>query len=324
MSGKWKLLLLSSMVALAATAEDITTADGTVYKDVKISETTPLGINAVCGEQAVWIDYRDLAPEVAARYGYDPAKSAEFEKALDRQQNTTQTTSAPATTVPAAVPVVQQPTTTVPAAAPVVQQPTTVPAPNPAVVKPATRVVVQAQPPQFTGIAVSTPIVSITAGVSAPPPAQSSVIVINDNDPVVYDATIVQEPVTTVWVLWNGRYYPRYWWHYGYWNNRYIKYNGRYYPAHYFKQTGVWYHNKYYRYAPDRRNHFPESGRTVYDRNSGSRQQPAHQDNRGYDNNSGKYDKSYNQNTRNNNNNQYDKSYNRDTRDNDDRKRDRH
>ncbi|MFA6103936.1 MAG: hypothetical protein WCV67_12790 [Victivallaceae bacterium] len=288
----YAVILLSALLTAAVSAEDVTTADGTVYKDIKISETTPIGINFVSGDKACWVDFRDLPPDTAKKYGYDPVKAADFEKALTQNQGSTVSSNTPVTapaavvSAPAVSAVTPVATTTVSpqavnvatpvAAATVSPQSASVTTPaaattvSPRMATVSTPVAATTVSPQTVsvstpvatatvssapgsaGISVTTPIANVTIGSPAPPPAQARVVVVNNGDPVVYDEQIVYEPVTTTWILWNGRYYPRYWWHYWYWDHHYISWNGRYYPAHYFHNAGRWHEGRYYHYAPSR------------------------------------------------------------------------
>ncbi|MHB9138325.1 MAG: hypothetical protein ACYC4Q_02860 [Victivallaceae bacterium] len=239
------LLLLSVLFAVTVIAEDITTIDGTVYKNIKITEITPIGVNFVCEERACWVDFRDLPPDVANKYGYDPVKAAEFEKSLAQNQGgnvvDNATEGAPDGTI--------YDGSDAPAA------------PQPAMPGPG-------------GVTATLPAPDVIENL--PPPSQApQVIVINNGDTVIYDDSY--QPTTVVWVSWCGRYYPRYYWNYWYWNNRYIRWNGRYYPAHCFYRGGVWDHGKYYHYAPDRRHNFPErdrSPRQVYSAPAKREQRP--------------------------------------------------
>ncbi len=313
----YAVILLSALLTAAVSAEDVTTTDGTVYKDIKISETTPIGINFVSGDKACWVDFRDLPPDTAKRYGYDPAKAADFEKALAQNQGSTVTGNMPVT-APAAV-ISPPAATTVSPQGVNVATPVATTAVSPQAVNVATPVATAAVSPQAvnvvtpaatttvspravtvtspaavasvspqtvsvstpvanatvsaTGIGVTTPIATVTIGSPAPPPAQARVVVVNNTDPVVYDENIAYEPVTATWVLWNGRYYPRYWWHYWYWDHHYICWNGRYYPAHYFHNAGRWHEGRYYHYAP-RGGYDRGGGRSSggsYDRGGGAR-----------------------------------------------------
>ncbi len=228
MKKRYAVLLLFALFAATVQCEDITTIDGTVYKDIRVTERTPIGINFVSNDKACWADFRDLPPDVAQKYGYDPAKAAEFEKALAQNQGST-VTGDPAEMV----------------ADKAALEEDTIP---PAV----------ATPVQGVNVAVNTPVANATI-TTAPPPPQ--VIVVNNGDTVVYDQQIIYEPTTTIWVSWCGRYYPRSYWHYWYWKDRYVCWSGRYYPAHCFYRGGVWDQGKYYKYAPDPRRNFPAGDR---------------------------------------------------------------
>lgn len=225
-------LLLSVLFAVTVMAEDITAIDGTVYKNIKVTEITPIGINFVCEEKACWVDFRDLPPDIANKYGYDPVKAAEFEKALAQNQGVNvvdnAADAAPDGTIPES--------SNVPAA------------PQPAM-------------PSSGGVTATLPAPDVIVNLPPPTPAPQ-VIVINNGDTVIYDDSY--QPATVVWVSWCGRYYPRHYWNYWYWKDRYIRWNGRYYPAHCFYRGGVWDHGRYYHYAPDRRRNFPERDRSPH------------------------------------------------------------
>ena len=60
-------------------------ADGSGSGCIKMCKTTPVGINFVNGNQRCRVEYRTASPEIAERYGYDPAKVAEFEALLKRR-----------------------------------------------------------------------------------------------------------------------------------------------------------------------------------------------------------------------------------------------
>ena len=220
------------LFALCATVlgEDITTTDGTVYKDIRVTEITPIGINFVSNEKACWTDFRDLPPDVAQKYGYDPAKAAEFEKSLAQNQGSNVVAGDPSEMVADKAALEED---TIQSAA--------------------------ATPVQGGGIIINAPVTNTIVNVVPPPSPQ--VIVVNNGDTVVYDQQIDYEPATTVWVLWGGRYYPRSYWHYWYWKDRYVYCDGRYYPAHSYYRGGVWDHGRYYKYAPDPRRNFPSGNR---------------------------------------------------------------
>lgn len=261
MKTRLSLLLMSAIFAGAAMAEDIVTSDGTVYRDVKITEITPIGINFISDNQACWADFRDLPPAVAQKYGFNPAKAGDFEKALAQNQGRTIADNTPVvapTVAPATAPAVTPVAT--PVAAPVGVVSTTV---SPVGISASTPIASATVTPLSANI--TTPVASVTIGALAPPPL-TKVVVINQSDPVVYDTTIVAEPTTTIWVLWNGRYYPRYWWHYWYWNHRYVQCNGRYYPAHYYYHGGIWNGGRYVPYRVDSRHGYSAPSRKSSDR----------------------------------------------------------
>ncbi len=78
-------LLLTIASAVCASAKDLDRNDGTSYKDVEITERTPIGLSFICHGKAGWLDFRDMAPEMQREYGYDPAKADEFERELDKK-----------------------------------------------------------------------------------------------------------------------------------------------------------------------------------------------------------------------------------------------
>ena len=63
----------------------IAAVDGSDSGSIKICRTTPVGINFINGNQRCRVEYRTVPPEIAERYGYDPAKVAEFETLLKRR-----------------------------------------------------------------------------------------------------------------------------------------------------------------------------------------------------------------------------------------------
>ncbi len=221
------LLLLSVLFAAAVIAEDIITIDGTAYKDIKVTEITPLGINFISEERACWVDFRDLTPDLAKKYGYDPAKAAEFEKSLAQNQDGNVVNDTAPVMPDEAIPV----SDAIPAVPPEVST-------------------------GYSGVTATLPAANVSVNVPEP-----QVIVVNDGDTILYDDQDSYQPTTVVWISWGGRYYPRYYWNYWYWKNRYICWNGRYYPAHCFYRGGVWNQGRYYRYATDRHQNFPARDR---------------------------------------------------------------
>jgi hypothetical protein len=281
MKNRYAVLMLSAWLSGTIAAEDLTTADGTVYTDIKISEITPIGINFVSADKASWVDFRDLTPETAKKYGYNQEKAEAFEKQLTQNQavpagNVSKTATAAVVTPPAAVSVSTQAASvstpvaavrTAPSGITVATPPAVVNV-NPQSVSISTPVVNAAvsSAPDGAGISITTPIAAVTIGTPMPPPAPARVVVVRESDPVVFDEQIVYEPVTVNWVMWNGRYYPRYWWHYNYWSNRYVSCGGRYYPALYYYHSGRWHGGRYYNYSADR---YPARGYRDYNRGQG-------------------------------------------------------
>jgi hypothetical protein len=94
-----KMLCWLSVLLLQAAliqAMDLVTRDGTTYKDVTISETTPIGLSFLSEGKAGWVDFRDLPDAVAKKYGYDPVKAKEFEQQItENGGNMVSSTDAP-------------------------------------------------------------------------------------------------------------------------------------------------------------------------------------------------------------------------------------
>ena len=70
------ILLLAAMPALADT---ITTISGTTYSDATVTKTTPAAISIVHSTGMAKIPFKDLPAATQKKYGYDPAKAAEYE-----------------------------------------------------------------------------------------------------------------------------------------------------------------------------------------------------------------------------------------------------
>ena len=82
------LFLLSAAIFLScyASAKDLSTRTGITYKDVTITETTPIGIFFISHGKGGWLDFRDMTDQEQEKYGYDPAKADEFEQKLVQNQ----------------------------------------------------------------------------------------------------------------------------------------------------------------------------------------------------------------------------------------------
>lgn len=70
------ILLLAAMPALADT---ITTISGTTYLDASVTKTTPTAISISHSTGMAKIPFKDLPAALQKKYGYDPAKAAEYE-----------------------------------------------------------------------------------------------------------------------------------------------------------------------------------------------------------------------------------------------------
>jgi|GEM_PF-5419286 len=223
-------LLLVAGLGTAVRAEDLITNNGTIYPNIQIIEITPIGINFVSNNNAGWVDFRDLPPATAAHYGYDPAKAAAFEQTLTQNNGSAVAANSPVT-VPAAAVTSAAPATTIytPPAATTGYTTTTT---------------------TTTTTAVST--VAVPISTVAAPPAGAQVIMVRDLNQMYYDeslsACLNVAPNAAVWVLWNGCYYPAYWWNYWFWSHHYIYYGNRYYPAQYFHRYGLWCDGYFYQY----------------------------------------------------------------------------
>ena len=82
---KTKSLILMAAILFSAvvlSAEDLILANGTTYKDVKITQTTLIGLQFISEGKAGWVDFRDLTAEEAQEYGYDPQKAEAFEQQI--------------------------------------------------------------------------------------------------------------------------------------------------------------------------------------------------------------------------------------------------
>jgi len=262
----YTVLILSALLTAGMVyGEDLVTNDGTVYKDIKITEVTPIGINFISNEKACWVDFRDLPAATATQYGYDAAKAAQFEKMLAQNNGSTlnaTTNSASASTVTANyTPAATAATTNTNSAAT-----TAAPTPATATTTPATATTATATyavPATATGSTTTTTTTTTPATVSygnsiqsaavITPPVGAQVVAITDPNQVIYNPTLAASinvsPETPVWVYYGGYYYPAYTWNYWFWNNYYIPYDGRYYPARYFHGNGAWYGGRFYPYA---------------------------------------------------------------------------
>lgn len=74
------------MCSLACYSTDLILNNGATFKNIEVTQTTPIGINFVCNGSAGWADFRDMPINEATSFGYDPMKAAAFEKQLQDNQ----------------------------------------------------------------------------------------------------------------------------------------------------------------------------------------------------------------------------------------------
>lgn len=82
------IFLMPAVIFLScgAVAKDLSTTTGITYKEVTITETTPIGVSFISRGQGGWLDFRDMTEQEQAEYGYDRAKADEFEQKLIQNQ----------------------------------------------------------------------------------------------------------------------------------------------------------------------------------------------------------------------------------------------
>jgi len=83
------LTIIFLLAAMPAIADTITTISGTTYSDASVTKTTPTAISIVHSTGMAKIPFKDLPAATQKKYGYDPARAADFE-AQEAQQAETQ------------------------------------------------------------------------------------------------------------------------------------------------------------------------------------------------------------------------------------------
>ena len=72
-------LFIACFLALVSLrAEDITLRDGTVLKNARVTEATPAFISVTHNAGVAHVMLQDLPADLQKKYGYDPAKAAEY------------------------------------------------------------------------------------------------------------------------------------------------------------------------------------------------------------------------------------------------------
>lgn len=69
-------------VALVAHADDFKALDGKEYKGVTVNRVEPDGIEVTTDSGVDRVLFTNLPPDVQKRYGYDPAKAYQYQKAI--------------------------------------------------------------------------------------------------------------------------------------------------------------------------------------------------------------------------------------------------
>ena len=221
------MALASFSIATAASAMDLTTNDGKIYKDVSITKLTPIGMKFICDGNSGWVDFRDLTPDIQKAFSYDPKAAAAFEQRLvDNKGFISATASqqvAPALQTVSAAPAQPQPP----------QEPDTQEA-----------LIAQQTPPDFSSYPPDAqPVSQLPAGATVIDCSSSVPDTIND-----VQFTAGPAYCANSYVFWGGQYYPAYYWSHWWHDHNWVWHNGHYYPWNYYQHHGVWENGKYYPY----------------------------------------------------------------------------
>jgi ATPase subunit of ABC transporter with duplicated ATPase domains len=74
------------LAAVPALADTITTISGTTYSEASVTKTTPTAISIMHSTGTAKIPFKDLPAATQKKYGYDPAKAAEYEEQEAQRQ----------------------------------------------------------------------------------------------------------------------------------------------------------------------------------------------------------------------------------------------
>jgi hypothetical protein len=80
------LLTILLLAAMPASADTITTISGSTYSDASVTKTTPTAISINHSTGMAKIPFKDLPAATQKKYGYDPAKAAEYEAQEGQRQ----------------------------------------------------------------------------------------------------------------------------------------------------------------------------------------------------------------------------------------------
>src|SRR6266581_6819624 len=83
---KTAIWFVTLLAAVTLCADDITTLSGRKYSGATTTRAEPDGLVITFKNGVVKIPFADLPPEVRAKYGYDPAKAAQFQQQVATAQ----------------------------------------------------------------------------------------------------------------------------------------------------------------------------------------------------------------------------------------------
>jgi len=78
------------LLCLAARAEDLTTTEGKVYKEVTIRKVEPDGLAIMHAEGMAKVPFTKLSQEIQKKHGYDPEKAKEFAEKQEATRKATE------------------------------------------------------------------------------------------------------------------------------------------------------------------------------------------------------------------------------------------
>jgi hypothetical protein len=88
------LAILAALSVSVALAEDFKTINGKEYKNATVTRAEPDGITIKFSGGLVKIPFTELPEEVQERFHYDPANAAQFNAAVQAEQNPSPASSA--------------------------------------------------------------------------------------------------------------------------------------------------------------------------------------------------------------------------------------
>lgn len=85
---------LFATVAICAAGETFTTITGKEFKDVTVGQVEPDGLRVITDDGILKVRFAELSPDVQKRFGYDPAKAAQYSAHVAQAQLRTQLSGA--------------------------------------------------------------------------------------------------------------------------------------------------------------------------------------------------------------------------------------